>query len=228
MKPFLCIGHRGARGLEPENTVLSVRRAVELGAHGIEVDVYSVDGRLLVIHDSTLNRTTNGRGRFGRRSFEDLRSLDAGKGERIPTLEEVCDAVDRRGFINVELKGPRTAEPVAALIHDYVNRRGWRYDDFLVSSFRRRELRKLAGSKIPLAVLFARSPRGFARIASDLHAVAVHTGLIFTKAQVVEKAHAAGLKVFVYTANTPADFARMESMGVDGVFTDFPDRFFCR
>src|SRR5436309_1394238 len=100
--PFLCIGHRGARGHEPENTVRSVRRAMELGANGIEVDVYFVDGELIVIHDDTLDRTTNGHGPVVEQSLDFIRSLDAGKGEKIPTLREIFDAVDRRAFINVE------------------------------------------------------------------------------------------------------------------------------
>src|SRR2546428_297275 len=141
--PFLCIGHRGARGHEPENTVRSVRRAIELGADGVEIDVYFVDGELVVIHDAKLERTTNGRGRVMRKSFAFLRSLDAGKGERIPTLREIFDAVDRRAFVNVELKGRNTAEPVQSLIEEYVAARGWRFEDFIVSSFHRRELARI-------------------------------------------------------------------------------------
>src|SRR5712675_865230 len=129
---LFCFGHRGARGHEPENTVRSVRRALELGADGIEVDVYFADGHLMVIHDDTLKRTTNGHGRVMDKPFAYLRSLDAGLGERIPTLTEIFDAVHRRAVINVELKGPHTAAPVAALIADHVKHRGWRFDDFLV------------------------------------------------------------------------------------------------
>jgi len=109
---LFCFGHRGARGHEPENTLRSVRKALELGADGIEVDVYFVDGRLMVIHDDTLNRTTNGKGPVAGRTFAELRALDAGKGERIPTLAEVFDAVNHRAVINMELKGPGTAAPV--------------------------------------------------------------------------------------------------------------------
>src|SRR5579862_6005632 len=98
---LFCFGHRGAAGHEPENTLRSVRKALELGADGIEVDVYFVDGKLVVIHDDTLNRTTNGRGRLAENTFDYLRSLDAGKGERIPTLEEIFDTVNRRAVINV-------------------------------------------------------------------------------------------------------------------------------
>jgi glycerophosphoryl diester phosphodiesterase len=132
---LFCFGHRGARGHAPENTVCSVRKALELGADGVEVDVHFADGQLVVIHDDTLERTTNGQGRVAKKSFIYLRSLDAGSGERIPMLADIFNAVNRRAVINVELKGPHTAAPVAALIAEYVSRHGWSYDDFLVSSF---------------------------------------------------------------------------------------------
>ena len=138
---LFCFGHRGARGHEPENTLRSVRKALELGADGIEVDVYFADGQLVVMHDRTLGRTTNGSGFVTRKSFAYLRSLDAGRGERIPTLAEVFDTVTHRAVINVELKGPRTAAPVTALIDEYVRQRGWRYDEFLVSAFDHTQLR---------------------------------------------------------------------------------------
>ena len=111
---MFCIGHRGARGHAPENTLASVRKAIELGADWIEVDVYGVDGELVVFHDDRLERTTNGEGLLMGQSFDYLRSLDAGDGELIPTLAEVFDVAADRVGINVELKGPGTAEPVAA------------------------------------------------------------------------------------------------------------------
>ena len=123
---FLSIGHRGARGHEPENTLRSVRRALALSAHGVEIDVWFVDGELIVIHDAKLERTTNGHGYVSRKTFAQLRALDAGEGERIPTLREVFETVDRRAVIHIELKGRRTAGPVRALIAEFVDRRGWR------------------------------------------------------------------------------------------------------
>jgi glycerophosphoryl diester phosphodiesterase len=221
---MICIGHRGARGHEPENTLRSVRRAIELGADGIEIDVYFVEGELVVFHDTKLERTTNGRGRLTRKSFQYLRALDAGNGEQIPTLGEVFDAVNRRAFINVELKGRRTAEPVAKLIEKYVRERGWSCEEFLVSSFHRRELRALADGPLRLGVLFARSARRFAPLAVKLGAFSIHPGLRWTNQRLVRRAHALGLKVFVYTVNDAKDIARMSALGVDGVFTDFPER----
>ena len=221
---FLCIGHRGARGHEPENTLRSVRRALELGAHGIEIDVWFADGELVVIHDARLDRTTNGRGYVSRKTFAQLRALDAGQGERIPTLREVFETVNRRAFIHIELKGRRTAGPVGALIAEFVEQRGWRYEDFVVSSFHRAELRAMSDPRIAIALLLARPTRLYALSARRVRAGAVNPALRFVTQRFVEDAHRRGLRVFVYTVNDPADFARMRAWGVDGVFTDFPER----
>ena len=156
MSDFICIGHRGARGHEPENTLRSVRKGFELGAQGVEIDVWLVQGELLVIHDRTLQRTTNGRGVLTRKSLAELRQLDAGQGEKIPTLREVFEASLGKGFVNVELKGPDTAEPVLRLIDEFVNRHGARREDFLLSSFRRSELRKAAHREVRIGLLYSR------------------------------------------------------------------------
>lgn len=222
--PFLCIGHRGARGHEPENTLLSIRRGLELGAQGIEVDVWFVDGELVVFHDAKLERTTNGRGYLSKKTFAQLRALDAGKGERIPTLREVFEMVDRRALINVELKGRRTAGPVRALIAEFVERRGWRYEDFMVSSFNRAELRAVSDPQIPIALLLTRPTRLSMLSARRVRARAVNPGLRYVTRQFVETAHRRGLKVYVYTVNERADIERLRGWGVDGVFTDFPER----
>ena len=221
---MLCIGHRGACGHEPENTLRSVRRALELGAHGIEVDVYFVDGEIIVIHDAKLDRTTNGKGYVARKTFAYLRSLDAGKGERIPTLREVFETVERRAFINIELKGRRTAEPVARLVAEFVTTRGWRYEDFLVSSFHRRELREIYNPRVPIGLLLTRPSRLYALSARRVRASAVNPAARFVTARFVEDAHWRGLRVFAYTVNAPTEIARLRRLGVDGVFTDFPER----
>jgi glycerophosphoryl diester phosphodiesterase len=222
--PFLCIGHRGASGYEPENTLRSIRRALELGVDGIEIDVYFVDGELVVFHDSKLDRTTNGRGYLRHKTFAQLRELDAGCGEQIPTLREVFLTVNRRAFLNIELKGRRTAAPVEALIREFIQDRGWSYEDFLVSSFQRRELRMIADPGIRIGLLLTRPSRLYSVSARRVRAWSVHSALRFVTARFVDDAHRRGYKVFVYTVNSPADVARMRKIGVDGIFTDFPDR----
>ena len=223
---LFCFGHRGARGHEPENTLRSVRRALALGANGIEVDVHLADGRLMVIHDETLNRTTNGTGRVAKKTFAELRALDAGKGERIPTLEEVFDTVSRRAVVNVELKGPGTAAPVARLIEEYVRTRGWQWADFLVSSFDHAQIEAVKNLRpeIRTGALVEKTPRGLAAFAEKIGAWSLNPGQRCVTPELVADAHARGLKVFVYTVNRPQEIAALAALGVDGVFTDFPER----
>jgi glycerophosphoryl diester phosphodiesterase len=230
---LFCFGHRGARGHEPENTVRSVRRTLELGADGVEVDVYFVEGQLVVIHDDTLERTTNGHGRVMEQSFAQLRSLDAGLGEKIPTLAEIFDAVDRRAVINVELKGPHTVAPVMALISEYVNREHrlptdprWSYEHFLVSSFDHEQIReaKRLCPAIRVGALIDKAPCELAKIAEELGAWSLHANKRCVTPELLADAHQRGLKVFVYTVNEPKDIAAMRALGVDGVFSDFPER----
>jgi glycerophosphoryl diester phosphodiesterase len=224
VRKFLSIGHRGACGHEPENTLRSIRRALELGAHGVEIDVRRVGEELVVFHDARLERTTNGRGVFARKSFDSLRALDAGRGEQIPTLREVFETVDRRAFINIELKGRRTAALVEKLIREFVTRPGWGYEHFLVSSFHRTELRAFRDPAIRIGLLLTRPTRLYGLSARRVHAWSVHPARRYVTARFVEDAHRRGLRVFVYTVNEPADLERMRRCGVDGVFTDFPER----
>lgn len=221
---MLIFGHRGAAGLAPENTLLSVRRALEFGANGIEVDVHFVDGRLIVMHDDTVNRTTNGRGRLADFRFGQLRALDAGLGEVIPTLEEIVELMPRGKILNVELKGKGTAIPVGELFNRLIRQGGWRASDTLVSSFEPSELRPLSNCEFPLAILFTRPPRDFFGIAKNLGATAVNPQRRFATAPFICAAHENGLRVFPYTANLSRDIQRLYKEGVDGLFTDFPDR----
>lgn len=224
-KKLLNIGHRGAAGLAPENTLKSIRKALDCNVDWIEVDVYSIDGELLVIHDDRLERTTNGAGYVQEQSFTYLRSLDAGDGEKIPTLQEVLTLIDRKAGINIELKGPDTAEVVAALIHNAL-KQGWQYHQFLVSSFNHHSLQHIKNidPNIPLGMLLYALPLNYAAAASNLAAYSVNMSMDFITKAFVEDAHKRQLKVFVYTVNEPEDFARMAALGVDGIFSDYPDR----
>jgi len=224
MRDFLCIGHRGARGLEPENTLCSIRKALALGADGVEIDVYAVEDQLVVIHDETLERTTNGSGRVEAQSFDYLRSLDAGNGEKIPTLSEVLDTVDRRAFVNIELKGKNTAGLTSGLIGEYLAKHGWKNEAFLVSSFDLDELEKLKSSGLRLGALFTKPPENYADIAKSLGAYSVNIAVESANEAFVTDAHSHGLKVFVYTVNSIDEIKRIQAIGADGVFTDYPDR----
>ncbi len=174
--------------------------------------------------NSSMARTTNGRGLLARKSFAELRALDAGGGERIPTLREVFETVDRRAFINIELKGRRTAAPVEALIRELIARGDWTHEHFIVSSFFRGELRAIRDPRIRIGLLLTRPSRLYSVSARRVRAWSVHPALRYVTARFVADAHRRGYRVFVYTVNEPADLERMRRFGVDGVFTDFPER----
>lgn len=223
--PLLCIGHRGAMGHAPENTLASIGKALELGVPCVEVDVYNVDGHLVVFHDDRLERTTGVEGYLEEQTFEYLRTLDDGDGQSIPTLEEVCDAIEAKACLNIELKGVGTAQPVVELISRYVEK-GWHKGTFLVSSFNHRELQevKRLDAQIKLGALIRGLPVDDAKFAQALGAFSVNPALDFVDQRFVDDAHERNLKVYVYTVNHPDDIRKMHRLGVDGVFSSYPER----
>jgi glycerophosphoryl diester phosphodiesterase len=224
---FACIGHRGACGYAAENTLASFQLAIEMGCPWIELDVYYVDGELLVIHDDDLERTTNGQGKVMDQSLSYLRSLDAGDNQKIPTLQEVIELVDHKAGINIELKGPDTATAVVKLINQFKSR-GWHTDEFFLSSFRHKELQKTYGldKTIRLGALFGRIASDPIARAQQFNAFSINISSKSVAQELVERSHDAGLKVYVYTVNDPAEIARMLTLNIDGVFTNYPDRVF--
>ena len=223
--PFTIFAHRGASGLEPENTLRSFRRAIELGLEWIELDVRMVEGTPVVFHDRTLSRRTKTRGVVERQSLSFIRSLDAGLGERIPTLAEVLELVRGRARTQVELKGPGCASAVAQLLGRAIAE-GSAPDSFLVSSFDSEQttLCKRLLPEVPVACLTYGYPRRAAEFAASLSAISFHLNLDAVTSARVRELKDAGLKVFVYTVNSNDDLAFVKNAGVDGVFTDFPDR----
>ncbi len=219
---MLIIGHRGAMGLAPENTLASMRKAMECGVYGVEFDVQNIDQQLIVFHDDTLDRTTNGSGKVCDYSFSELRLLDAGGGEQIPTLDEVCELIGDRIFINIELKGLNTVE----LIQDLINFQITHRELLLLSSYHLDELKlcRELDSNIRLAVIADEDIEETLMFAQSINAYSFHPCLAAVTQELVEQTQAFGMKLFVHTVNEPEDIKRMEMLGVDGIFTDFPDR----
>lgn len=222
---MLCIGHRGAMGHAPENTLRSVSLALEMGCTWVEVDVHTVESELIVIHDFSLERTTSGRGLVAEQSLKYLRSLDAGGGERIPLLREVFDVAAGRAGVNIELKGRLTAAPVAAFLRERLSK-DWEPSAVLVSSFDHAELAefKTLLPEVPIGALIEREPSDLAASAERLGAYSLNPSLKIVSPELVSDARQRGLKVFVYTVNRQPDIQRMRELGVDGVFTNFPER----
>jgi glycerophosphoryl diester phosphodiesterase len=214
-------------GYEPENTLRSFRKALDMDCHMVELDVQRCrTGELVVFHDDTLERTTNGTGLIREKTLEELRTLDAGKGEKIPLLEEVLDAIQGKSRVNIELKGLGTARLVAHLIDRCLNEKGWIDDAFLVSSFDYEELsafRKLA-PEIPVGILFKEIPAGLFEFASYIRAFSFNPLFRIVEAELVDAAHQEGIRVLVWTVDEPEDIDRMKTLGVDGICSNYPDR----
>lgn len=226
-RPFTVIGHRGARGHAPENTLLALDTGIRLGAHWLEFDVQRHgSGELLLFHDLTLERTTDGHGLLMDQDYAALRALDAGRGQQIPTLEEALELIDQQASVNIELKtAGGTGEAVAAVVRRYVEA-GWPAEKFLVSSFHLPELWefKQLAPEIPIGALICGVPLDWAGCAVELGAATLNLSAEFVDPRLIADAHAHGIQVYVYTVNDPAEMRALHALGVDGVFTDYPDR----
>ncbi|MGX7666906.1 glycerophosphodiester phosphodiesterase [Flavobacterium pedocola] len=221
------IGHRGAKGYVAENTLESFQKAIDLGVDAIELDVHvAACGELVVFHDFTVDRMTDGKGEVHKLTLEDLKQLKISGQYQIPTLAETFDLIDRKCWLNVELKGHGTAEPAAKLIEEYVNRKGWQYEDFVVSSFQKDELEKVRdlNPKIRLAALSQASVEQALEWADELSAYAIHPHFSLLTDDNIAEAKRKGYKINVWTVNHDEDIQRLESYAIDGIISDFPDR----
>lgn len=212
------IGHRGTVGTEPENTVRSFRAAQRDGADEVELDVrLTADGRLVVLHDSTVDRTTDGSGEVAALTLDRLRRLDAGHGERVPTYAEVLEAVDLP--IQTEVKVAAAVGPLAALITEYgVEQR------VTVSSHDPAILAALATAlpTVDRALILPRTPADLVARARAVDARWVAPGLAGLTAGLVADCVMAGLSVDAWPAPDPPTLARAIALGAHAVTTDYP------
>jgi len=216
----LVIAHRGASGYEPENTLRSVEKALELGADMVEVDVHvSRDGYIVVIHDARLERTTNGKGYVKDLTLEELKKLDAGLGEQIPTLEEVIQLVKGKARLVVEIKVPGTEKRVLQEIKE--NRLE---DEALITSFYHPVIRwvKELNPNVQAGVIIASRPVKPAQLAIDAKANALFPKYTFVDQEMVLVAHKNNLVVYPWTVDTLSEINPLIKMGVDGIVTNKP------
>ncbi len=230
MSEPIIIAHRGASGTCPENTLLAFNTAMESGAKWLELDTQLVDDELVVFHDESLERTTNGQGQLTQTSFSELRQLDAGRGERVPLLEEVLELAAGRAQVNIELKGPGTAVPVAKLLTRLIEEQQLGPEDVLASSLRIDELesfQKLMPS-VRRAPVYEQLPgeleRNLIRFAP--WSINLHKSLITEK--VIETARRYNCLVLAWTVNDVNEAKQLIQKGADGIFTDHPERFIIR
>lgn len=226
------IAHRGATAEAPENTLAAFRRALEIGTDAVEIDVHlSADGEPVVIHESLLDRTTDGSGLVRGLSLVELRRLDAGRwfderfaGERIPTLAEALDLL-RPVRVVIEIKnGPIYYPEIAARVVDSIRTVG--HPDVTISSFDHPVLLevKARAPELDTAVLFFARPLHPVRLAQDVGAGVLQPHWSYVTPDLIASAHAAGLRVEAWVVDEPPHLAHVVGLGVDGIITNRPDR----
>ncbi len=225
-KKALIIGHRGAMGHETENTIASVKKALELNVDMIEIDVFRIkSGELVVFHDEILDSLTNTSGRIEDFTLEELQKVVVKGNHQIPTLDEVIETVDKLVVLNIELKGRNTAKATFNLLEKYYDK-GWKKDDFVISSFIWEELktfRKL-DRIIPIAVLTEGNPIEAITIGKKINAKAINPWWKTLTKENVELIQEEGFKIYTYTVNELDDIKMVTELGVDGIFCNFPER----
>ncbi len=219
-KPFAVVAHRGASGYEPENTIKAIEKAIDMGADAVEVDVrLSKDSVPVVIHDETLNRTTNGSGRVDSYTSEQLKNFDAGKGERIPLLSEVLDVVRGRVCLLLELKEVRASKCALRIVEskDMLNQ-------VMFISFYEDALKAVAESNPSTyrGLIYSKSG-DFILTAKSINCVAVMPHYKLVSLKTVEFAHRLELKVNVWTVDDLKTARELAGIGVDSITTNKPD-----
>ena len=229
------IAHRGFSGAAPENTLVAIRKAIEVGADMVEVDVtVTADGEVILLHDETLDRTTDGEGSPIETTLEEIGNLDAGSwfapefaGERVPTLGEVLEMVKGRILINVEIKSEAVEHGVVPKVASLIIGHGM-LDQVVVSSFSPEALRqmKVTEPAVMTASLYNKdvhTGRDPLEIIQEVGSRGFNiSGKRLTPAM-RDRCHRHGIPVAVYTINEPARMRLLVGMGVDAVFTDHPD-----
>ena len=228
--------HRGYSALYPENTMLAFLKAYEVGAHGIELDVrLTRDQEVVVIHDSSVDRTTNGSGAVSELTKDEILRLDAGswkglafENEAIPTLQAVPEAMGGKLAINIELKyeHPRDRIPLVEQVLELVDRSGYR-ENIILSSF---DFKSIVSVKermpdIATALIPESGMKGFFSrniLKHSIHVDALHPALRDVSEKMVKNEHLVHRKVRVWTVNDSYDMMRMERIGVDAIITNDP------
>lgn len=231
------IGHRGACGYAPENTLPSIRTAADLGVKWVELDVkLTRDNIPVIFHDEELERTTGAIGLMAETDYADIRGLDAGGwygesfiGTRIPTLEDAVEVLLEFGMgLNLEIKPcPGREKDTAEIAIDYLSRIWDERDNLLISSFQHVSLeaaRDLAPDMARGLLIGGDTlPENWKEMADYLEASTINLGSRLLNADIAEQVMDMGLPLLVYTVNNPMDAKRFQQMGVDAFFSDVPD-----
>jgi glycerophosphoryl diester phosphodiesterase len=229
----LVFGHRGARAYAPMNTLPSFELAAKQGAHGVELDVHlSRDGYPIVLHDFTVDATTDGRGKAREMPLAQLKALDAGRkfgdeftSVRIPTLDEVFEAIGKKLYVNVEIKSESLdTDGIEKVVADRINR--YRMNErVIVSSFNPHTLQRFRAimPNVPIGYLYSADYSFDSHLMNDLPHEARHPEDALVNPSFMAWAKRSGYRVNTWTVNDPARARELRDMGVDAIITDKPD-----
>lgn len=223
---MLKIGHRGAAGHELENTLKSFQKALDLKVDIIELDVNQcASGELVVFHDKRTKRITDIRGNIRKMSLAEIKELSLPDGQKISTLQEVLDLIDKRCAVNIEIKTRGSAASLARVLEEYLEKRHWSIDQFLITSFFHRELRRIKelNADFKIGLLYYRHLRNIPMKAKKMGAYSVHLNTRYLKKKLIDKLREQNIKIFIWTVNHTHELKKARELGVDGVVTDFPD-----
>tara|TARA_B100000965_G_scaffold388872_1_gene393890 strand:- start:1365 stop:2129 length:765 start_codon:yes stop_codon:yes gene_type:complete len=244
-KQPLVIAHRGASGLAPENTLSAFAKAIEIGVDRIEMDLrQTADQKVVVIHDKTVVRTSNGWGSVRKLKLKQLKRYDAGSWfnpefshERIPSFREVLELVNGRTTLLLEIKNGSPyhqdiEKNIIKLVDEY-QAHDWciiqSFNDRVLANFRKlpdlhSDVQKLFAAFIPVAPFYGGSRFSYKRVMRYDFAQEININYKYVNPKVVRKMHEMGKKVNVWTVNQPKNLQKYCEMGVDGIITDFPNR----
>jgi len=211
------IAHRGASFLEPENTIKAIKMAVKMGADFVEVDVRkSKDNKLVIMHDEDIDRTTDGKGLVKDYMVSELKKFGAGKGERIPTLDEVIECVKDRVGLVIEIKEPGTEGKILEKIDEN------ELENVILTSFYHKSIknaRKMSPS-VDAGIIFTCQPVDVNHMASNASTNIIFPSYRYMNEDMVKKAHRNGILVYPWTIDNPEIFEKFVEMGVDGIVTN--------
>lgn len=218
------IGHRGAAGHAPENTILSFQKAIDLKCDRAELDVQlSKDGELIVFHDPEVSRVTNGSGFINEMNFKQLRELYLSNNQKIPTLQEVIDLCKGKINLQIELKAPGTPKVV-----DYIlKKNGISEEEVVITSFHQELLKEIKeiNPKYELGLLYKQHSEEVWDLAKEIPLQYICPKENVVTQDIVSKAHEMGIIVYVFGVHDQFIGKKVIDLGVDEIGTNFPDLF---
>ena len=216
------LGHRGARFERPENTMLGIKFALDCGMDGIELDVRKThDGKIVVIHDETIDRTANGQGKVSELSYEDLLNFDFGQSEKINLLSDIIPVVCKKAILFIELKDDLVHEVV-----DIVENSGF-LKNIVIKSFDHRQLKEISekNPNISLAALMVCTPADPKVLADSCGASILSININYIDRDFIQISHDAGIKVCGWNCNDLELKNHFQDIGLDWLGTDTPSLF---